>query len=380
MARHLIISLQAWVTRRQTQDKTASCDQLKLAGYSTRRKSGLTRPFAPIILRVFKPNRVFTGRFQTPMPASTDPSFIGIELCGPKLRGATVHGEGVIANRAEMVVQPDGLIGQVAELVNVLRQDGLSVGAVGLAIPGLVNRESDRVITSNYLTPKVRENLHAELMQATGLQVELENDANAAAFGEYNAGAGRGGRDMFYITIGQGIGGAIILDGKLWTGSSGFAGEVGHITIDTEGSECICGNKGCLETVASAPNIVRRANERLNRDSTSSLSRLAMNKNFTADDMANEAMEGDDFAAMMIERTGRYIGTGVASVINLLNIERIVLGGGVMKAGDLILNPIIQEAKRRAFQPCFEATTIMAASLGEDAATIGAALLARDAS
>lgn len=314
------------------------------------------------------------------MPPSTDPSFIGIELCGPKLRGATVHGEGVIANRAEMVIQPEGLVGQVAELVNVLRQDGQSVGAVGLAIPGLVNRESDRVITSNYLSAKVRENLHPELMQATGLQVELENDANAAAYGEYKAGAGRGGRDMFYITIGQGIGGAIILDGKLWTGSSGFAGEVGHITIDTEGSECICGNKGCLETVASAPNIVRRANERLNRDSTSSLSRLAMNKNFTADDMANEAMEGDDFAAMMIERTGRYIGTGVASVINLLNIERIVLGGGVMKAGDLILNPIIQEAKRRAFQPCFEATTIMAASLGEDAATIGAALLARDAS
>ncbi|HKO95494.1 MAG TPA: ROK family protein [Pyrinomonadaceae bacterium] len=314
------------------------------------------------------------------MPPQTDSSFIGIELCGPKLRGANVSGDGVIAGRAEVVVQPDGLVGQVAELVSVLSQEGKPIGSVGLAIPGLVNRESDRVITSSYLSAKVRENLHAELMQATGVQVELENDANAAAYGEYTAGAGRGCRDMFYITIGQGIGGAIILDGKLWTGSTGFAGEVGHITIDTEGSECICGNRGCLETVASAPNIVRRANERLNRDSTSSLSRLAMNKNFSADDMANEAMEGDDFAAMMIERTGRYIGTGVASVINLLNIERIVLGGGVMKAGDLILNPIIQEAKRRAFLPCFEATEIIAASLGEDAATIGAALLARDAS
>jgi glucokinase len=154
---------------------------------------------------------------------------------------------------------------------------------------------------------------------------------------------------------------------------------VGHITIDTEGSECQCGNTGCLETIASAPNIVRRANERLNRDSTSSLSRLAMNKNFTADDMAREAKEGDDFSLMMIERTGKYIGTGVASIINLLNIERIVLGGGVMQAGDLILNPIIQEAKRRAFQPCFEATQILAAALGADAATIGAAMLARDA-
>jgi glucokinase len=104
-----------------------------------------------------------------------------------------------------------------------------------------------------------------------------------------------------------------------------------------------------------------------------------LTKDFTADDVAHQANEGDDFALMMIERTGRYIGTGVASVINLLNIERIVLGGGVMDAGQLILNPIINEAKRRAFQPCFEATEIVAAKLGRDAITIGAAMLARDA-
>ncbi|MEK6282353.1 MAG: ROK family protein [Acidobacteriota bacterium] len=312
------------------------------------------------------------------MPSQSDPSFVGIELCGSKLRGATVSNDGVIARRLEVVVQPESLVSQVADLVTELRQNENNISAVGIAIPGLVNRQSDRVVSSDYISATVRENLHAELMKATGLRIELENDANAAAYGEYKVGAGRGSRDMFYITIGQGIGGAIILDGKLWTGSSGFAGEVGHITIDTDGDECMCGNTGCLETVASEPNIVRRANERLYRDSTSSLSRLAMNKNFTADDMANEAMEGDDFAAMMIERTGKYIGTGVASVINLLNIERIVLGGGVMKAGELILNPIIQEAKRRAFQPCFEETQIIAASLGEDAATIGAAMLARD--
>ncbi|MGH8500042.1 MAG: ROK family protein, partial [Methylococcales bacterium] len=216
-------------------------------------------------------------------------------------------------------------------------------------------------------------------MKATGMRVEIENDANAAAYGEYKVGAGRGSRDMFYITIGEGIGGAIILDGRLWTGASGFAGEFGHITIDTEGIECDCGNTGCLETVASGPNIVRRANERLHRDGTSSLSKLAINKNFTADDIAHEANHGDDFSLMMIERTGKYIGTGVASVLNLLNIERIVLGGGVMDAGDLILNPIIQEAKRRAFQPCFEATQIVAATLGADAVSIGAAMLARDA-
>jgi glucokinase len=312
------------------------------------------------------------------MPPKSDSSFVGIELSGSKLRAATVNNEGVIGERQEAQVEADGLVGQVARLVNELRKSS-NIEAVGIAIPGLVNRQTDRVIASRDLPSTVRENLHDEFIEATGLRVELENDANAAAYGEYKIGAGRGSRNLFYITIGEGIGGAIILGGKLWTGASGLAGEVGHITIDTEGDQCVCGNTGCLETVASAPNIVRRANERLYRDSTSSLSRLAMNKNFTADDLAREAREGDDFSLMMIERTGKYIGTGVASVINLLNIERIVLGGGVMQAGELILNPIIQEARRRAFQPCFEATQILAAALGDDAVTIGAAMLARDA-
>ena len=313
------------------------------------------------------------------MPSKSESSFIGIELSEFKLRAATVNSEGVIGERREAELQKDGLVGQVAELVRELREFANDVASVGIAIPGLVNRQTDRVVASRDLPGIVRENLHDEFMEATGLRFELENDANAAAYGEFKIGAGRGAHDLFYITIGEGIGGAIILGGKLWTGASGLAGEVGHITIDTEGDECECGNTGCLETVASAPNIVRRANERLNRDATSSLSKLAMNKNFTADDLAREAKDGDDFSLMMIERTGKYIGTGVASIINLLNIERIVLGGGVMQAGDLILNPIIQEAKRRAFLPCFEATQIVVAALGEDAATIGAAMLARDA-
>ncbi|MDQ2974066.1 MAG: ROK family protein [Acidobacteriota bacterium] len=311
--------------------------------------------------------------------AESERSFIGIDLSGSKLCAATVNNEGLIGERREAPLERENLVDQLARVVGELRGGANQIGSVGIAIPGLVNRQTDRVVASSYVPATLRESLHADVMSATGLRVELENDANAAAYGEYKIGAGRGSRDLFYITIGEGIGGAIILDGKLWTGASGLAGEVGHITIDTEGDECQCGNRGCLETVASAPNIVRRANQRLNRDSTSSLSRLAMNKDFTADDMAREAKEGDDFSLMMIERTGKYIGTGVASVINLLNIERIVLGGGVMQAGDLILKPIIQEAKRRAFQPCFEATQIVLAALGADAAIIGAAMLARDA-
>jgi glucokinase len=312
------------------------------------------------------------------IPMANSAHLIGMHFSGPRLRAALVQDNGQVLEKREADISPETMVEQVANLANDLASKSGSVTALGFGIPGLVNREADVVMISRDLPSGVREGLHAELTRATGLRVEIENDANAAAYGEFKIGAGRGVRDIFYMMIGNGIGGAIILDGKLWTGSSGFAGEVGHITIDTEGLECVCGNTGCLETVASAPSIVRRARERLIRDSTSSLSRLGLNKNFSADDVAHEANEGDDFALMMIERTGKYIGTGVASVINLLNIERIVLGGGVMDAGQLILNPIIQEAKRRAFQPCFEATEIVAAELGSDAITIGAAMLARD--
>ncbi|HJQ31605.1 MAG TPA: ROK family protein [Pyrinomonadaceae bacterium] len=307
-------------------------------------------------------------------------TYVGVELCAGAARAALVTPDGAVVARREAALTSVDLSAQVARLVAELRDAGGAPAAgVGVGVPGLVNPQTGRVVISSDLPAAVREDLRAALGAATGLPVALDNDANAGALGEYTAGAGRGSRNMFYVTIGTGIGGALILDGRLWHGASGFAGEFGHITIDPEGVECTCGNVGCLETVASAPNIVRRTHERLMRDSTSSLSRLGLNKNFTAADIAHEAMGGDDFAALMMARTGRYIGTGLAAVINLLNTERIVLGGGVMEAGDLILQPVIEEARRRSFQPNFESTQIVAATLGPDAVPIGAALLARDA-
>ncbi|MFN2577163.1 MAG: ROK family protein [Pyrinomonadaceae bacterium] len=312
------------------------------------------------------------------MPEQSANNFAGIEVAMRTMRGVLISADGETIDRHEAKYEPDGLIKSITDLAGELRKSG-EIRAVGLAIPGLVNRETDRVLASTGLPFTAREHIHSELMEATGLRFELENDANAAAYGEYKAGAGRGARDIFYIGIGDAIGGAIILDGKLWTGASGCAGEIGHITIDTEGAECVCGNTGCLETIASGPNIVRRARERLNRDSTSSLSRLAMQKRFTAGDLAREANNGDDFSVMMLERTGRSIGIAVASMINLLSIERIILGGAIMEAGDLIVKPIIAEARKRSFQQCFEATKIVAAQLGADGVAIGGALLARDA-
>jgi glucokinase len=313
-------------------------------------------------------------------PARTDADLIGVDVSGATMRAALITADGQVVERREAALERDGVAAQVARVASELRDRSTrGVLAVGLGVPGLVSPSTGNVVISTDLPSLVRGGVQEDLSRATGLPVLLENDANAAAFGEYAVGAGRGSRNMFYITIGTGIGGALVLDGRLWKGASGFAGEIGHITIAPEGVECACGNTGCLETVASAPNIVRRTHERLYRDGTSSLSRLAMNKDFTAADIAHEARAGDDFALLMIERTGRHIGTAVASVINLLNIERIVLGGGVMDAGELILNPIIREAGRRSFQPCFEATQIVAASLGADAVPVGAGLLAHAA-
>ena len=234
------------------------------------------------------------------MSGNSKKNFAGIEIAVTTMRGVVISETGETIASRDSSYEPENLIGAITDLTEGLRETG-DLKSVGLAIPGLVNRETDRVIFSTGLPFTAQDHIHAELVQATGLQFELENDANAAAYGEYKAGAGRDARDIFYIGIGDAIGGAIILDGNLWTGTSGCAGEIGHITINPDGPECVCGNLGCLETVASGPNIVRRARERLNRDSTSSLSRLAMQEDFTAGDLALEARNGDDFSAMMLE-------------------------------------------------------------------------------
>lgn len=301
--------------------------------------------------------------------------FIGVALFRGLLRATLLDGSGTLQAQREMPLNSDtaALVPNIVEVTRSLQSESSSqISGLGVGVSGLVNPSTNRIEISSDLPALIGYDLHAELVRALNIPVTLTNDANAAAYAEYHTGAGRNSRSMFYALIGNGIGGAFIIDGHLWFGASGFAGEFGYMVVDAEGD--------VLESVASAPNIVRRTQERLARDSTSSLSKLALNHNFTAADIAHEAKEGDDFALLMIERTGRYIGVAIASVINLLNIERIVLGGSVMDVGDLILNSIVREAKRRSFRPCFDATQITLAALGTEAVAHGAGLLARNAS
>ncbi|HVS21280.1 MAG TPA: ROK family protein, partial [Pyrinomonadaceae bacterium] len=172
-----------------------------------------------------------------PFNSKSENNFAGIEIGGTTMRAIVISETGEVIARREAAYQPEDLVPEINKLVSELREAG-TLKSVGVGIPGLVNRETDRVLISTGLPSVVRGDLHSELMKETGLRFELENDANAAAYGEYKAGAGREARDIFYIGIGDSIGGAIILDGKLWIGASGCAGEVGHITINTEGAEC----------------------------------------------------------------------------------------------------------------------------------------------
>jgi predicted NBD/HSP70 family sugar kinase len=205
---------------------------------------------------------------------------------------------------------------------------------------------------------------------AAGIDVYVENDANAAAYGEFKLGAGRASRHIFYATLGEGVGGAFIFNGELWRGAAGFAGEFGYVPINSEGIK--------LEEVASAANVVRRTKERFYQDSTSSLRGLP-NHVITLEAIVDAALRNDDFALLMLHRTGSYVGTAIASVINLLNIEKIVVGGAIMRAEDVVLRAINERAKEITFAPSFASTAILAGELGENAAAIGVACLAAEA-
>ncbi len=315
---------------------------------------------------------------------NTESLYIGIALSSAALRGAIVSPKGEIQRDLRVDTYQESashLLARIIETVHSLRAEASDrVAAIGIGIPGLVNRETNRIEVMPNLTDFSSLDIAGEVSRETGLPVVIDNNANAAAYAEFQAGAARGRKTVFFVTLGAGIGAGLIINGQIYRGATGFAGEFGHVTIDPEGIECACGNIGCLETIASGSNIVRRTRERLYRDRTSSLSRLSMprDREFTAEDIAHAARDGDEMAQLMMERTGMFLGIALAAVINLLNVEMIVLGGGVMEAGDLILKPTIKETRRRAFPPSFASCEIVIAQLGSSAGMIGAALLARD--
>ena len=319
------------------------------------------------------------------MPQETPEILIGVDLGYQFIRTAAVTPSGEIIdfrkerqNSEATTTSGRALVDQMISAIDGLIKDHSQkarVLAIGAGFPGLVEHASFRVENLPHAPSLNGFDFRGEFEKAFGVPVYLENNANAMAYAEMQRGVAKGESDWLYLHIGAGIGAGLVLDGKLRRGKSGFAGEIGHINIDPEGLECGCGSFGCLETVASAPNIVRRTRLRLHRDGTSSLSRLGAMGGFGYDDVVTAATNGDDLAKMMLERTGHFIGRAVAGVINLLNLSLVAIGGS-QAARPFFVTAIAAETRRRAFAPAYDDCRILAAELGEEACVIGAALLA----
>ncbi len=293
---------------------------------------------------------------------------VGIEIAASGFTAVCVDGGGAILDLFKELSKPStDALGQIVEFAVQAKSRFGEFANLGVAVPGLISSESGQVAYSTNIPEHSSVNIADAINAETGLNTVIENDANAAGYGEFMLGAGIGSGNMFFATIGDGVGGALILDKKIWHGSGGFAGEFGYIAINSDGMR--------LEDVASATNIVRRTRNRFNRDSTSSLGKLQEEQIGIAE-IVRAADDGDDFAQLMLERTGMYVGTAIASVINLLNIEKIVIGGDIMQARHLVLDAVISRAKELSFAPSFEKTEIVSGELGDNAASIGAALIA----
>lgn len=303
-------------------------------------------------------------------PSENRGRLIGVEISYSAFRAVCLDANGKIVGAHKVVSDISRLnLPQLADFINQLHKHFGNFDRIGLAVPGLVRQDTKRIAFSTYIPEHSGIDLLNEIESATGTKITLENDANAAAYGEYRLGAGRGSNNMFYATLGRGVGGAFIFDGKIWRGASGFAGEFGYIAVNSDGMR--------LEDVASTTNIVRRTRNRFHQDSTSSLSRLSEDS-IALSDIVREAKNNDDFAQMMLRRTGAYVGTAIAGVINLLNIESIVVGGEIIEAEHLVLDAIIARARDLSFAPSFEAARIVGGALGENAPAAGAALLANE--
>ena len=292
---------------------------------------------------------------------------IGVEITNGALFAVVIDKDGSVVHRKSEKFGPIGSsVEPMIAAIKSLRAESPEASSVGIAIPGLVDRRNRRVAFSANIPKHTESDLVEEIAQATGIRPILENDANSAAYAEYCVGAGRGSENLFYATLGDGVGGAFIIGGEIWRGASGYAGEFGYVPINSEGTR--------LEDVASSTNIIRRTRSRFHQDNTSSLNRLG-EEGITLDDIVAAALQDDDFAQMMLQRTGVYVGTAIASVINLLNVEKIVIGGEIMQAKHLVLDAIVERARELSFAPSFSSTSIVEGELGPHAAAIGAAII-----
>lgn len=312
---------------------------------------------------------------------------LGVDLGGTKIMCGALSEDGAehlamrsIATQSER--GEDVTMARMAELIEAVIAETMALtGAtrsaflgVGIGAPGPLDRERGIVVVAPNLGWRdfpLRDEIHTRV----GLRATLDNDANCATVGEWWQGAARGGVNVVGITIGTGIGGGVILNGELFHGASDVAGEIGHTTIELNGRYCKCGNYGCLEAYASGPAIAVRAREALVREESASLMPSVVDgrlEDITAQTVYDAAARGDAVANEIVRDTARYLGAGIANILNFLNVDTIVIAGGVTAAGEALFAPLRAEVRRRAFKPAVEAARIVAAELPGTAGVVGA--------
>jgi glucokinase len=305
---------------------------------------------------------------------------IGVDVGGTKIAAAVVSTEGKILNEVRyptQAVPPNRLVGTIAGAITEVK-DSFEVGGVCLAVPGLIRASVNTVIFSPNLHEIENIRLDEEIGGRTGMRVTVENDANAAAWGEFRYGSGKDVDHQIFITLGTGVGGGVITHGILLRGAQGAGGELGHVTLDPEGPHCGCGNRGCLEALASGTAIQRRAREFANDRPGSALGQLALQRQVLGEDVTKLAEEGNEAAVSVLKETGRWLGIGVAGFVNMFNPEVVAVGGGASRAGEFILEPARREVELRARSPSRDLVEIKEATLGPVSGVLGAAALARD--
>jgi glucokinase len=307
-----------------------------------------------------------------------------VDLGGTNLRAANIDRDGRVYRRIRTATpetdKAEDIVSAIVAAVRECETEGLKRGAqiqaVSVVVPGSVQFGTGVVVNAPNIPSLPGFRLTAALSEGLEQPVLLENDANAAALGEMWRGAARNCKTIICLTLGTGVGGAIVLDGELWRGVDGTAGEIGHTSVEPFGGvKCKCGNVGCLEVYASATAIVRMAREGLAQHPSSSLNSIP-EAELTSETIARAAVESDPLALDVFRKAGAYLGIAMANVINIFNPEMIVIGGGVAAAWDLFVEHARAEVARRAFPVPAAGCQIVRAECGDDAGLLGAAWLA----
>jgi len=320
------------------------------------------------------------------VPVTDRPLALGIDLGGTKILAVMATQKGHIVSQEYMATGakdgPEAVIKRMLRTVErVVKHGGAKLSdlnGVALAIAGVIDTRRGVITTSPNLLGWKDVPLRNEISQQLGITTYLLNDANAAALGENRFGAGRGTKHMIYITVSTGIGGGIIINGELYSGANGCAGEFGHMTIDPDGPECSCGRKGCWEALASGTSIAREARLQLKAGEKSLVNRKGVLRTITAETVGEAAVRGDRLAMDVITSAGRHLGIGLANIINIFNPEMIVIGGGVSNLGEMLLNPAREMVRQRAFDLPLSTVRIVRSQIGAAAGALGAAALVFD--